>query len=488
MKLFKKMLLIVGVVLAVSAAVKAQSWGRDDRDKDQEQKVMLRGSISIPGPNPIASTDIVWADQTTGSVVFTDRSNASVDVIDGRSDLFVGRVTTNLQSTTASTTVGSTMPGTVHFQGGAGNRGPNGVVTTPVNKAWAADGDSSVKVLDLDPNNLSIIATISTAGFGPLSACTSVTCNRADELAYDPEQNIVAVANDKPAAPLYPFLTFISGDAPYPILGQLTFQAEGAVAGGGLEQPVWDPWLHAFLQTVPQTDASGTGSIVVFRVNPKPFSVTIVNTISLKGFNCSPTGEALGSNEQLLVACGIPGAAAGTRSSFPLVIDVSTGEALGSLIDEVVGGDEVNYNPGENEFVVAANLDGVSSGAGTNPSNPIVLGVINAESGDWIQNAPPSTPASGATMGTGGLVTSGRAGNLAALGSNKHVFVVVHPATAPVTDICGVFGATDFGCVAVFSPIDNDQDRDSGDHHDNDGQDNDHHDRRDSDHHDNEGR
>ena len=79
---------------------------------------------------------------------------------------------------------------------------------------------------------------------------------------------------------------------------------------------------------MPQTDASGTGSIVVFRVDPKPFSVTIVKTISLKGFNCSPTGEALGANQHLVVACGIPGAASGTRSSFPLVIDVSTGESL----------------------------------------------------------------------------------------------------------------------------------------------------------------
>jgi hypothetical protein len=90
--------------------------------------------------------------------------------------------------------------------------------------------------------------------------------------------------------------------------------------------------------------------------------------------------------------------------------------------------------------------------------------VINADSGDWIKNAPPATPAtSSTTLGTGGLATSGRAGNLAALGSNKHVFVVVHPATAPATDVCGVFGtttttttATDFGCVAVFGPVDTD--------------------------------
>jgi hypothetical protein len=149
---------------------------------------------------------------------------------------------------------------------------------------------------------------------------------------------------------------------------------------------------------------------------------------------------------------------------------VSTGESLGSLIDQVGGGDEVNYNPGENEFDISASFDGVSNG----PGNPVVLGVINGESGDWIQDAPAATAApNSTTLGTGGLATTGRAANLAALGSNKRVFVIVHPATAAgATDICGVFGATDFGCVAVFGPTGpgdkDDHDRDRDHHHDDD--------------------
>jgi hypothetical protein len=66
-------------------------------------------------------------------------------------------------------------------------------------------------------------------------------------------------------------------------------------------------------------------------------------------------------------------------------------------------------------------------------------------------------------MGTGGLETNGRSGNLAAYGGNNHVFVVVHPAAPPATDICGFFTPppvapatvgtpVDFGCVAVFGP------------------------------------
>ena len=82
--------LVVSFTLALSFTAKAQSWGRDD-DRDQEQKVKLLGTIPIPAPNPIASTDIVWADQTTGMVFFTDRSNSAVEVIDGRTDLYVGQ-------------------------------------------------------------------------------------------------------------------------------------------------------------------------------------------------------------------------------------------------------------------------------------------------------------------------------------------------------------------------------------------------------------
>src|ERR1700722_9109210 len=100
----------------------------------------------------------MWADQTTGKVLFSDRSNLGVEVLDGTSDLFVGRITTN--GTAAS----------LHFQGltsPSTHEGPNGVVSTPDKKAWAGDGDSTVKVMDVDPSSptyLQIIAQISTAG------------------------------------------------------------------------------------------------------------------------------------------------------------------------------------------------------------------------------------------------------------------------------------------------------------------------------------
>lgn len=471
MKLSKMTLLfaVISFMLALSIAAKAQSWGRGPDDKDQEQKVKLLGTVLVPG-NPFASTDIVSADQTTGLVFFADRSNAGVDVIDGTTDLFVGRITEGIGEVGGKIVVwnfeGLTSPST--------HEGPNGVVSTPDKKVWAADGDSTVKVIDVDPSSptyLQIVAVINTAGLTAISNCTggtgtttTGTCNRDDEIAYDPVDNIIMVNNDEPTG-LPPFSTFIDASFPYTVLGQINYKAQGNVAGDGLEQPEWDPGLRRFLQTLPTVDSNDTGPGDIVVVNPK--TELVEKVISLSGFDCSPSGLAVGQDEHVIVACGNTTGGA----SFPLVLDVTTGHELGEFIDEVGGGDEVNYNPGENEFIVSSNVEGIGT-------NPTVLGVINGKTGDWIQNAPAATGA-GLAAGTGGLTNNGltgtaslRAGNLAALGSNNHVFVIVHPAASPATDICDSFTVTipstitttpvtktltaDFGCVAVFGAVDND--------------------------------
>lgn len=426
------------IVLTMSAR---PSWADKEDDHNGGARLKLLGTIAIPG-NPIASTDIADINQNTETLYFSDRSNLAVDVVDAENDLYIGRITTNAG-------------GTLHFAGltsPSTHEGPNGVVSTADKKVWAADGDSTVKVLDVDPSSptyLQIIASVNLAGLSAVSACTggpAGTCNRADEIAYDPSDHIIMVIDDEPTS-IQPFATFIDSNFPYTVLGQINFAAQGLVASKGLEQPAWDPQLHRFLQTLPSVNATGTGAIAV--INPK--TLVVDRVISLAGYDCSPSGEALGADQHLVVACGIVGAAAPSPTSFPLVIDVTTGSELGAGINQVGGGDEVNYDPGDNEFVVSSNVAGI----GTNPD---VLGVINGRTGDWLENAPAATEGVGTTLGTGGLATTGRAGNLAALGENDHVFVIVHPAAAPGTDICGTFGTVDYGCVAVFGPEQEDPD------------------------------
>ncbi len=121
-----------------------------------------------------------------------------------------------------------------------------------------------------------------------------------------------------------------------------------------------------------------------------------------------------------------------------MVIDLH-GSEIGPGITQVGGGDEVNYNPGDGRFIVSSNIGG-------NSANPVVLGVISAESGRWLQNLPPAGPQPGSI----------RAGNLAAFGENNHVFVIVHPPAAAISPpadptVCASYGWVNTGCVAVFT-------------------------------------
>src|SRR5579864_7240961 len=94
--------LLVAFAIALTPVVGAQDW-----DRDGDNQLVLIGVIGIPG-NPISSTDIVWVDQATERLYFTDRGNGptdtcpltegakthgAVDVIDAENDLFIGRIT-----------------------------------------------------------------------------------------------------------------------------------------------------------------------------------------------------------------------------------------------------------------------------------------------------------------------------------------------------------------------------------------------------------
>ena len=429
---------LLGIAIAVSPMLRAQNSDHHDRgdhhgsDDNANTPLALVGVIGIPG-NPIASTDIAHVDQASERLYFTDRNNGpstptpaagatthgAIDVIDAENDLFIGRITTG--------TVGGTA---VYFAGAnAVNRnigGPNGVVSGAGLRVWAGDGDDTVKAADVDPTSptyLQIIASVLLANRTAVSMC-GTTCQRADELAYDPADHIIMVATDAPVS-IPPYASFVNADFPYNLLGQINFAAQGLGVGGGLEQPLWIPSVHRFFQTLPTANADGTGKIAV--VNP--LTRTVERTINLDQFGCSPTGEALGADDHVVVSCG----------SFPLVIDLHGGE-IGPGITQVGGGDEVNYNPGDGRFIVSSNVAG-------NSANPVVLGVISAESGGWLQNVP---------LPNGLQPGSIRAGNLAAFGENNHVFVIVHPPTAaepppPDPTVCASFGWVNTGCVAVFT-------------------------------------
>jgi len=256
--------------------------------------------IAIPG-SPLKAFDISWVDQANGHYYLADRSNASVDVINGETHQVVAQI-----------------GGFVGAKRSNDISGPDGVVGTfSGRELWAGDGDSTVKVIDLTSSK--IADSISTGGKF-----------RADEMSYDPKDNLILVANnaDDP-----PFGTIISVATRTPIK-KITFSD----STNGAEQSQYDAATGMFYISIPATNANPGGEVDVIN----PTSGMIVNKYGLN--NCAPNGLAIGPGNQILAGCGNPHRA--------IIIDKINGTVLGDL-SNVGGADEVWYNAGDNRYYLA---------------------------------------------------------------------------------------------------------------------------------------
>jgi hypothetical protein len=448
-------LLVLGVGVALTPRLSARPERGDGEDKmcreDSDHHdhslrtpLALIGAVPVPG-NPIVSADIAWVDSGTEAYYVADRSNAGVDIINVETGFYEARV--------------AGMAGVVASQNGSAatnGPGPNGVLVTPNRRLWVGDGNSTLRVADVDPDSatyLSILHSIDTSVKDPSSPsfCDNGTanghwCGRADELGYDPKDHLILIANNGPSSttlacptafnpsahcPVQPYATLVSADSPYPIKKVFSF-----ANAGGLEQPVWDPGLGRFWVTVPGVAPAGSPTIA--RINPKTMVVDKTITINctapppaglgLPVNNASITGIALAPFQHLLVsACG-----------FPVDVNAISGNAK-LITNQVGGGDEVWYNSGDGRFYVT----------GRDAKNVQQLGVIDAQHDTLLQTIPVSTGPSPATL------TSGR--NPSASAENNRVFVLT-PVTAaivagtkPDDSICTMFGVVGRGCIAVFA-------------------------------------
>ncbi|HLG71178.1 MAG TPA: hypothetical protein VK009_12200 [Chloroflexota bacterium] len=315
--------------------------------------------------NPPATTsfDISYVDNSRGSYFLADRTNKAVDLIDAKTGTFTGSIQGGFQGATNS----------------RATSGPNGVLDDSAGLVWAGDGNSTIKVLNPTPG-ANLIKSIPTGG-----------TKRADELSYDPADQVILIANDFEG-----FLTFINvktqsvathfyyGDN---TVGQPATVSGHSTAGGGIEQSVWDPKTGLFYQAVPACSTPPpdgtckpvtTGFIDVF--SP---SGSLVKTYSVPGCTNGPTGLALGKNSYLMGACDNGGA----------VVEVGSGHVR-TIVSGVGGADEVWFNPGDGNFYF-----GIS---GTTAPE---LGVVNGDNAHLV------------------TTISGHGGHsVAAYAGNNHIF------------------------------------------------------------------
>ena len=186
---------------------------------------------------------------------------------------------------------------------------------------------------------------------------------RADELCYDPKDNIILIAS-----PADGFVTFISAAAANKgkVLGQLKI-----TTGTGIEQCAWNPKDGNFYQNVPNDPDAGDQVLVISPTNP----LKVVRPINIDIKDCSGVrGNAFGLDNQLLIGCSTPSPPNNQRNS--IVIDSTSGPTAKVLkvLKNLGGADEVWFNPDTNHYVIpSCNTPSgpeKSFPAGLTPANP----------------------------------------------------------------------------------------------------------------------
>src|SRR5882762_6567900 len=226
---------------AVSLAASGAAFGAcTGPGAPTDTQTKCHAAIQIPG-NPLRSFDISFVNPHRAEFYFADRSNAAVQVIDTR-------------TLTHKRALGGFVGVKLNAAGNVNNNisGPDGVVS---HGRWlyAGDGDSTLKVFDLESSSSSP---------AQLPLPTGGT-TRVDEMDITSDGELLLVANN---AEDPPFGTLFAANGDRNSSGVHKIQKiniDNAIvpAGEGLsiEQPAWEPRTGRFYVSLPQIANNPTG-------------------------------------------------------------------------------------------------------------------------------------------------------------------------------------------------------------------------------------
>jgi hypothetical protein len=419
-------------------------------------------AVQVPG-NPLRSFDISFVNPDRAEFYFADRSNKGITIIDTRHNVFKRRLGGFVGAFVPPSTITPTNPfGTVNNN----LSGPDGVVT---HGRWlyAGDGDSTVKVFDLNaPTASALKQTISTGG-----------ATRVDEMALTTDGELLLAANNAEDPP-FGTLFRANGDFSTSSVSIVTkIIVSSAIVppsfGLSIEQPAWDPKTERFYVSIPVIannpvgcnygQLSGPitcdGGLLV--VNPATVSAPTAvigafdpttNTGVVSLHQCSPNGATVGVHDNLLLGCTPQNKPSDTTT---LVINATTKNT--AVVGNLTGSDEVWFNKGDKRYYTGSSRDCGAPGTCPTPPKfpgPAVLGVVDATS-VLIEKIP-----------------QGSNSHSVAADSERNFIYVPQVAPASVVgsggDIttvgAGICGSMN-GCVAVYVH-DVDEDRDADDEDD----------------------
>ena len=410
-------------------------------------------AVQIPG-NPLRSYDISWVNPHRGEYYLADRSNAGIDIIDTRTltfkrtlgkGLFVG-----VKLNAAGTAVNNDISG------------PDGVVTHG-RWVYAGDGDSTLKVFDLDGSGGLAQPPLSTGG-----------TTRVDEMALTADGELLLTVNNAEEPP-YANLFAANGDRNHSSVRELTkITISGTVFPGtpAIEQPTWDPKTKRFYVSVPilgKPGGCGTATCDGGLMVIDPTTVTLgsmvlgafdpaTNTGVVALSDCGPNGATVGPHDNLMLGC--------TQANNPAnrsTLVINAGNKHFTHVNGIVGSDEVWFNKGDGRYYTGSNRNCKSATqcSAAAADQAAVLGVIDGTS-VLIETIPQSS------------------GSHSVAADSRHNLIFV-PQSAPVrivgaggdTTTVGeqICGSTN-GCIGVFvhhvdrdgDDHDRDRDRDEHDH------------------------
>jgi hypothetical protein len=409
-------------------------------------------AILIPG-NPLQSFDISWVNPERGEYYIADRANSGVDIIDTTHMVFKKTIGgfVGIKLNKAGTAVDNN------------HSGPDGVVSHG-KCLYVGDGDSTLKVIDLDKGK--IVATRSTNG-----------TTRLDEMALTTDGKFLLTANNAEDPP-YATLFTVSGDEDCDSIDMGTkITADASVIPGGfglsIEQPAWDPKTRRFYTSIPVIADNPTGSGCNYGQLGSPPAVPITcsggllvtnphdpdateglydpveNTGVIKLNACGPNGATIGPHDNVMVGCtpaNLPG------STTTLVINAATHNY--AQVAGITGSDEVWFNEGDGRYYTGSSAAIKPAGSLLNRGS--VLGVIDGTS-VLIETIPQSSGSHSVAADSERnlifvpqLFTS--APKAVPLGDQNFTAGAGSPTVGQL--ICG----TAKGCIAVYGPRTKDKD------------------------------
>jgi hypothetical protein len=448
------LLLIATGIFTLLGSGSGRAGDQDDGRRAQSGPVKLLKTIPVPvsaangTAGALYSFDISFVDQSTQTYYLADRSNKAVDVVDARTDSFLGQIAPN----NGHGPFAGFVP-CVPVAGANDCAGPNGVVAA---FPWLFVTDAPSRVLSFDLRTTPP-TTISEVFTRPGEK------TRADELAYDPRDGLLLVINNASDPPFGTLIRVNKTTGALDVVTNIDFDAaHGVDATNGAEQPVWDPGTGKFYLSIPQIGPTASHGGVV-RIST---SGVVEATYPVEF--CSPAGLALGPRQDLLVGCNTVFDTAGgvwtgnadrdTNSAAPryVIVDAKTGK-IDKTIMGVGPGDEVWFNRGDGNYYTASSGSPFAPNAITPARPPVgtavsapaltaqgaaILGVIDAERQKLLQLVP--------TLNVPAVVApapnphpAGTAHSVAANAGNNHVFVPLAANNA--------FPDCLKGCIAVFA-------------------------------------